>query len=417
MKIALESSENQNMKILIISQYFYPENFRINDFAFSLAKRGHEVTVLSGLPNYPRGKFFGRFSVFKEELINEVKVIRVPLIPRFKSKGWQLGVNYLSFLFSSLFFGPFLIRDFKPDVIFTASYSPATVGIIGVFFSRLKKAKMMLWVQDLWPQSLSATGAVKSESILRVFRSMVIWIYKRSDFILVQSKSFIEEIKQYNIEDKKIYFFPNWAEDLYRENNPVNNEYSKLIPEDKFIIMFAGNLGKAQSLDTIFEAASLTQKSEIHWVLIGDGRERRHLEQKIIEKDLDNISLLGSYPVETMPIFFSMADALLVTLKNDPIFSATIPGKLQSYMLSKKPIIASLDGEGLRIISDSGCGLSSQSEDPVGLSNKAIELSQLSEEVRENMGIRGLEYYQKFFDREIFIQRFENLLKLQNLTE
>ncbi|MDG2228493.1 MAG: glycosyltransferase family 4 protein [Gammaproteobacteria bacterium] len=398
------------MKILIISQYFYPENFRINDFAFSLVKKGHDVIVLSGLPNYPNGRFFGKYSVFKNELINGVKVVRVPLIPRFKSKGWQLGMNYLSFLFSSLLFGPLLLRNYRFDVIFTASYSPATVGIIGVFFSRLKNAKMALWVQDLWPQSLSAAGAIRSKSILNFFRSMVNWVYKRSDLILVQSKAFIKEIEKYDISNEKIHFFPNWAEDLYKKTSTIDKGLRNLIPDNSFIIMFAGNLGKAQSLDTIAEAALLTKKNNIHWVLIGDGRERLSLEQKISEFKIENITLLGSFPMEKMPIFFSMSDALLVTLKNDPIFSATIPGKLQSYMLSKKPIIASLDGEGAKVINDSRCGFFVPSEDSKGLSKKAIELSQLKENERELMGIRGREYYDKHFDREMLIEKFQRIL-------
>ena len=257
------------MKILIVSQYFYPENFRVNDFSFSLASRGHDVTIITGLPNYPKGRLFGRYKVFRTEVKDGVKIVRVPLIPRFSSKGWQLAINYLSFLFSSVIFGLFLLRSKKFDIVFTASYSPATVGITGIFFSKIKKSKMILWVQDLWPQSLEATGAIRSKSIIRFFKLMVTWIYKRCDLILIQSEAFSHQIIKLGIDNDKIELFPNWAEDLYKKKHIKNQKkFNSLIPDNKFIIMFAGNLGKAQSLETIVHAANLTKDFNIHWIIL-----------------------------------------------------------------------------------------------------------------------------------------------------
>ena len=399
------------MKILIISQYFFPENFRINDFAYSLVKRGHDVTVLTGLPNYPKGKYFGDFKVLKREEMNGLQIIRVPLIPRFQSKGWQLAINYLSFLFSSLIFSPFLILKDKYDVVFTASYSPATVGITGVLISKIKKAKMALWVQDLWPESLTATGAIKSSFILYFFRSMSIWIYKRSDLILIQSMAFSQKIRKYGIDSSKIDFFPNWAEDLYKSVPEDHEDLRSTIASEKFIIMFAGNLGKAQSLGTIAKAAYLTKDREIQWVIVGDGREKSAFEEKINDLEIENVTFLGSFAVDKMPALFASADALLVTLKKDPIFSVTIPGKLQSYMLSEKPILASIDGEGAKVITESDCGFSVPSEDYQALASSAIELSQLSASRRKEMGLRGRQYYDLNFNREILIDKFENYFK------
>ena len=227
------------MRILIVSQYFYPENFRINDFAFSLKNRGHEVTVLTGLPNYPKGKFFGEYKLFRQEEINGVIVYRVPLIPRFSSKGFQLAINYLSFLFSSLMFGPAVLRKKNYDVVFTTNYSPATVGIVGVILSRVKRARMALWVQDLWPDSLKATGAVQSRVILKYIGIMVKWVYKNSQYILIQSNAFKDPILSLGISNEKICYFPNWAEDLYSLNGSISDSKIKnLIPRDKFIVMF-----------------------------------------------------------------------------------------------------------------------------------------------------------------------------------
>jgi len=399
------------MKILIVSQYFYPENFRINDFAFSLCSRGHEVTVLTGLPNYPKGKLFGDFEMLKTQRVNGIKIIRVPLLPRFSSKGWQLFLNYLSFLLSSLIFAPFLLRSKNFDVVFTPNYSPATVGITGVILSKWKNTKMVLWIQDFWPESLQATGAINSEYILKIIGSMVRWIYKGSDLILLQSKAFKKPLLKLNIQKDKLIYFPNWAEDLYsKQNLKKNSLLSEIMPKDKFIVMFAGNLGKAQSLDTILKAADITKDSKVHWVILGDGRDRKRFEEDVSKLQLKNISLLGSYPVEQMPSFFNYADALIVTLKSDPIFAATIPGKIQSYMLSGKPIIASLDGEGAKVIDESGCGMSVQAEDFEGLANSVFKMSIKSKKEREIMGQKAKEFYYDNFDREMLVDKFEKMI-------
>ncbi len=399
------------MKILIVSQYFFPENFRINDFAFSMRRKGHEVTVLTGLPNYPKGRLFGHFRLFQKHEVNGVDIYRVPLIPRFKSSGFQLAINYLSFLFSGLIFGPILLSKRKYDVIFTTNYSPATVGIIGVILSKIKRAKMVLWVQDLWPESLKATGAIESKAILRIIATMVRWIYKHSHNILIQSKAFQSPIINLGIPNQKIHYFPNWAEDLYSPNDLANDrKIEDLIPKEKFIVMFAGNLGKAQSLETIIRAAKITQ-DRIHWVILGDGRERSRMEEDITSLGIENISLLGAFPMDYMPYFFKLSDVLLVTLRKDPIFSATIPGKIQSYMLSSKPIIAALDGEGARVIRESNCGFVVDSGDYEGLAKSADSLSLMDQSDLNEMGKNGFEYYRENFDRDNLIRRFESLLE------
>jgi len=398
------------MKILIVSQYFFPENFRINDFAFELSKKGHDVTVLTGLPNYPKGSFFGSYKIFKEEEIKGVKVYRVPLIPRGQSRGWELALNYLSFLISSLLFGAFLVRGKKIDVVFATNYSPATVGITGVFFSKLKNAKMFLWVQDLWPQSLIATKAIENSYFIALIQTMVSWVYMRTTYILIQSEAFRKPILDQKIPNEKIKYFPNWAEDVYRPiNKPEMVPERLLIPKEFFIIMFAGNLGIAQSLETIVRAAEKLKEHPIHWVILGDGRERKNFENLISEKDLnEKISTLGSYPVEKMPLFFSMADALLVSLKPDPVFSATIPGKIQSYLKSGKPIIASLDGIGAEVIKESSAGYCSPAGDYEALSKIVLKMSNLSEKQRKKMGEYAQKYYLNHFSSELLILRFEN---------
>ena len=403
------------MKILITTQYFYPENFRINDFAFKMAKRGHEVSVITGIPNYPGGKVFGVYKLLSKENIDGVIVYRVPLIPRGKSRSYELGINYISFLISSIIMGPFLLRKVKPDVVFCVNYSPATVGIVGVVFSRLKKASLFLWVQDLWPDSLVATGAIRSEFILSGISSMVRWIYRKSDLIFVQSKDFFDSIIALNADGiSKIRYFPNWAEDTFRDDGgSADCSFADLIPDSKFIIMFAGNLGVAQSLLTIVRAAALTRDHPIHWVFLGDGRQKRWLEQAVSDAGLQhNISILGRYPLEDMPVFFKLADVMLVTLKRNPAFAMTVPGKIQSYLSSGKPILSSLDGAGAAVIEDSGAGVNVGTEDFIGLADAALKMSIMSGKDLGQMSSNAKDYYAKNFDVDVLLSQFEMAVHL-----
>ena len=398
------------MKILITTQYFYPENFRINDFAFQMVKRGHEVSVLTGVPNYPEGKFFGNYKCFRCESIDGVLVYRVPLIPRGKSRGIELAINYLSFLISAIIFGPFLLRKVRPDIIFGVNYSPATVGVVGVFFSRLKKAPLSLWVQDLWPDSLAATGAVRSDFILSAVRSMVRWIYHKSDLIFIQSRAFKDSIVSLgSVGPEKIRYLPNWAEDIFNTDVKSGDQpYLQLLPENKFIIMFAGNLGVAQSLTTIVRAATEVRDYPIHWVFLGDGRQKEWLENAVSDSGLqDNVSILGRYPLEDMPRLFKLADVMLVTLKKDLSFSMTVPGKIQSYLRNAKPILSALDGEGAAVIEESGAGFNVNCEDFMGLARAADKMSKLSPEELGKMSVNAKSYYDKNFDVDVLLSQFE----------
>lgn len=395
------------MKILIVTQYFFPEDFRINDFAFILAKRGHDVSVLTGLPNYPGGKFFGSFKLFSKEIVNDVCVYRVPIFPRGKSRGWELLINYMSFLISSVIFGPFLLSQKKFDVVFAVNFSPATVGVSGAFFAAYKKAKFGVWIQDLWPDSLEATKAISSKFLLNVVARMVTWIYFRADTIFVQSTGFIDSVKNKGVSPQKIEYFPNWAEDTYGAHD-AQSGYDHLIPKNKFIVMFAGNLGVAQSLDTIIQAAILIKNEPIHWIILGSGRAEAAFKANISKYGLEsNISLLGKFPVSTMPHFFRLADVMVVTLKDDPVFSSTIPSKIQSYLKSSKPILSALNGVGAEVINNSGAGINVPSEDYRELAFATLSLSKLTPSELTDMGVSGKEFYDKHFDVSMLVAKFE----------
>ena len=375
-----------------------------------MANRGHEVTVITGMPNYPHGKFFGDFRLFRKQSIGKVCLFRVPLLPRGKSRGWELSLNYVSFFISALIFGPFLLRGRKFDVVFSVNYSPATVGLLGVYFSKLKKAKSLVWIQDLWPQSLSAVGAIKSKLVLAIVGKMVGCIYKNTDLILVQSQGFILGVIEFNIPKSKIRFFPNWAEDFYNAKaKTVRPEIHVAIPKDKFIIMFAGNLGYGQGLNTITQAACILKNEPVHWVIVGDGRAKVAFEDSVEKLELSsNFSFLGSYPREMMPEFFTMADVMLVALKDDEAFLNTIPSKIQAYLKSGKPILSSLNGEGAAVIIDSQAGLNVSAENYAGLASAALKLSEMESHELKKMGQSGLKYYNDNFDLQMLLLMFES---------
>ena len=402
------------MKILIVTQYFWPENFRINDLVLGLQKRGHQITVLTGLPNYPGGKLFLGYRYLNKlrDNFKGVDVLRVPLIPRGSSSGIRLALNFFSFASCASLLGPLLCKG-RIDVVLVYEPSPITVAIPGIAMKKSKSAPLLFWMQDLWPESLFATGAIRSKFVLKLVEMMVRIIYLGCDRILAQSRAFIKSIVQLGGNTKRIYYYPNSAESLYQPIAIERDAPEKDNLPDGFIITFAGNIGVAQDFGTILSAAEeLRDHKDIHLVILGDGRMFRWVQEEIrVRKLKDTIHLLGRHPVEMMPRFFALSDALLVTLRNEPIFALTIPSKIQSYLACSKPIIAALNGEGARIVAESGAGLTCSAEDSKGLANAILELYQMPSAEREKMGQNGRRYFDANFEREMLLDRLEGWMK------
>jgi glycosyltransferase involved in cell wall biosynthesis len=404
------------MHVLILTQYFWPEAFRINDLALGLKERGHQVTVLTGMPNYPTGHFppgYGFFFPGKQEF-KGVLIYRVPLIPRGKGQRWRLMLNYLSFAFFASLLALVRCRG-AYDLIFVFEPSPITVGLPAIVLKKFRRAPIMFWVQDLWPESLSATEAVRSEPVLRLVAKLVRFIYRHCDRILVQSEGFIPSVTAMGAEPQRVVYFPNWAETLYRPVAAAEDAPERKDMPTGFCVMFAGNIGAAQSFETILDAAAqLREHPTIHWVIVGDGHRRAWVEAQIVERGLkESVHLLGLRPAEMMPRYFALADALLVTLKRDPIFALTIPSKVQSYLACAKPILAALDGEGARIVRESGSALVCPAEDSKALAESALRLSRMSFQERAAMGNRGRVYFEANFERERLLDRLEGwMLKM-----
>jgi glycosyltransferase involved in cell wall biosynthesis len=397
------------MRILIVSQFFWPENFRVNDLSAGLVQRGHQVTILTGIPNYPEGKFYSGYNFFKNTRQNYcgAQVIRVPLIPRGKGGNLNLVLNYLSFVIFGTLLAPFVCRE-KYDVVFVFGGSPILMAIPAIFLKKIKKIPLILYVLDLWPESISAVDAVKSPFFLNAVKKVVQFIYKHCDQILVPSTSFVGRIKEMGINESKINYWPQWAEDNYKIVAVKENSAESREMPTGFRIMFAGNIGAAQGFKTIIEAAEkLKNHLNIHWIIIGDGRMKPWVEDQVRLRKLENtVHLLGRRPIETMSSYFALADVLLVSLKKDPIFALTLPAKIQSYMACGRPVLACLDGEGARLIQESGAGISCPADDYELLAESVLKMNNLPDAERRKMGLRGRAYFEKHFTRDILLSQF-----------
>lgn len=401
------------MNVLVVCQYFYPEEFKVNELVEDLVQRGHNVTVLTGKPTYPKGsypkgyKFWG----IQRENYKGAKVIRVPELTR--GNGGTIGVikSMISFLFSSSIFAKTI--DLSPDVVICFQLSPVTMANAALIYSKRSNAKLIHWVQDLWPESVTATTPIKKGIIISLLRRYVSKIYRQSDYILVQSKAFIESICAKGNFKSKIIFAPNWAENIF--TSPIQEKYIDLkiqLGEKDFKIMFAGNIGEAQDFDNILQAASLTKKMHnIKWIIVGDGRYRETAEKLVYQLDLsETVFFVGRYSVDYMPSIFTIADAMLVTLKDEPIFSLTIPSKTQAYMASGKPILTMLNGEGSNVVLKAKCGLTANAGDYKKLAENAVTMSQMSQAEITEMGENGRIYYNMNFDKKIIIDKVDNLI-------
>lgn len=401
------------MNLLVVTQYFWPENFRINDMVQGLVERGHNVMVLTGKPNYPGGCLYEGYGTIHplREGYAGARVYRVPLVPRGAGGGLRLALNYLSFALCASIAGPMMVPA-KVDAVLVFEPSPITVGLPALVVKALRSAPILFWIQDLWPQSLSATGAIQSSIILKTVELMVRFLYKGCDRILVQSRGFIPAVLGLGGGHHKIRYFPNSAESLYRPVTVPDEAPERMLMPNGFRITFAGNIGAAQDFDTIINAAAmLKDQPAIQFIIIGEGRMMDQVQQSIERLGLQNtVHLLGRFPAERMPYFFALSDALLVTLRKDPIFALTIPSKVQSYLACGRPIIAALDGEGARVIEQAGAGLTCEAQSPVRLAEAVIAMYQLSRTEREAMGKKGREVFKLEFERESLIDRLERWL-------
>jgi putative glycosyltransferase len=396
------------MNILIVTQNFYPESFKSNDVAFDLVKKGHQVTVLTGIPNYPQGKYFEGYGLCKKrsEIVKGVKIIRSILVPRGKGNTIGLLLNY----FSWFFFASFKILTFKDafDVILVHQTSPVLQGIPAFILKKRKKIPVYFWVLDLWPESLTSAGGVKNKYVLSFFSKIVTYMYKHADKILISSNGFRQSILEKGDFQNKIIYFPNWAEDVFKKEVQFN------IPKlpDGFKVMFAGNIGEAQDLEHILKAVlKLKSISGIKFIFLGDGRKKEWVKEFVDKNNLQgSVFLMGRFPLQAMPAFFHEADVMLLSLKSELIFNLTVPARLQAYMSSSKPVIGMIDGEGAQLIKKAKCGYAVKASDSDALAEKIKYMYALRKDELIELGKNGKDYFEMYFSKEKCLNHLVDIL-------
>jgi len=410
------------VKILVVSQYFWPEFFIINDLVATLESQGHTIKILTGKPNYPSGQVFDGYTqngVQEEFFAKKVSVFRSPLRPRKTGGAKNLFLNYWSFIWNGMCFFPATVKNEHYDAILVFAPSPITMAIPAIYLKWKLKTHLAIWVQDLWPESLSATGFIKNRFLLGLVRLLVRGIYSQTGTLLVQSEGFVKPVSRY-ADIEKIIYYPNSyknelkgfdLESTQFKNNALPVDLTALL-DQFFCVTFAGNLGTAQSLDTVVDAASkLSYLPDLRIVLIGSGSLSDWLFEQKVNKKLDNLVLAGRFPSEMMPQIFMASEALLVTLKKEEIFSYTIPGKVQAYLASGRPIIAALNGEGARVINISGAGLTCDAEDVNGLVGCIERLYGMSKIEKNKMAKSGRNYYLEHFEMKSQARRLVDILQ------
>ncbi len=391
------------MKILVVCQHFYPENFRINDICFELAKKGHNVTVLTGLPNYPKGKIFKEYKFFKnrKQIINGVKIIRCPLVGRGKSL-LKMMINYMSFAILGSIKSLFMKKDF--DVIYVYQLSPITMTWPAIMVKKITKKPLVIHVLDQWPISITTGGVSKKSLIYKLLTKWSKNAYNKADIITCSSRPFkdyfINELKL--DKNKKFLYLPSYAEDNYKNIKTINN--------NKFDLLFAGNIGPAQSVETIIETANtLKNNKSIMFHIVGDGLSLNNCKELSKKYKLKNVKFYGYHNVKEMTKYYELADAFLITMVNNEVVNSTLPAKLQSYMLAGKPILGSISGEVKKIIEEAKCGLCVDSLDYKGLSKIILEAS-ISKRIN-TWSKNAFNYYEKNFKKDKCINTLEEVLK------
>lgn len=389
--------------ILVLSQYFYPEPFRINDMCTEWVKRGYKVTVLTGIPNYPYGKFYEGYGYTKKrkELWNGMEIIRIPLIPRGTS---SIGMicNYLSFVVSGFFWN--LFTRIKADYVFMFEVSPMTQALVGVWYAKKRNIPCYLYVQDLWPENVEIVTGIHTPLVLGPIGKMVDYIYRNCHKIFATSESFVKEIIKRGVPEEKVEFWPQYAEEFYQPLPKCKRE------DGKFVIAFTGNIGYAQGLDILPEVAAILKERacDVLFKIVGDGRYKEELIHEIEKRNVvDMFELVGRKPAEDIPQILAESDAAFLSFMDNPLFAKTIPAKLQSYMACGMPIIASATGESQRIIEEAGCGVCCAIGDAKTLAEEIEALVGLDASEMHAMGERARTFCATSFDKNKLMDYME----------
>jgi len=402
------------MKILFITQWFQPEEFYKGvPFVKALIERGHEVQVLTGFPNYPTGKLYPGYKVcwFQREMIDGIEVLRIPLYPSHDSSALGRIANYLSFALAASILGPWVVK--KADIIYVY-HPPATVFLPAFFIKLFRRIPVVYDIQDFWPDTLAATGMFNKKWALKMVDWYCRLFYKAADKIAVLSPGFKRKLTEKGIPPEKIEIIYNWCDDKEIVAEQPNAKLAEeLGMAERFNILFAGNMGKAQRLETVLDAAGIVGKKnpQIQFVFIGGGVEVENLKSIAKEKNLDNVRFLPPRPPSQIGPVLSLANILLVHLRNDPLFEITIPSKIQAYMAVGKPILSAVPGDASELVKKADAGMCCPSENPEMLAQTVIQMYQMQPEVLVILGRNGSRFYQANLTMSKGVEHFEHLFQ------
>jgi colanic acid biosynthesis glycosyl transferase WcaI len=402
----------KSLKILLVTQWFDPEpTFKGLTFAKALQARGHQVSVLTGFPNYPGGKIYPGYSLslFKRESMDDVDITRVYLYPSHDKSKIGRVLNYISFFFSSLFYLLFMAP--RSDVVY-AYHPPATTGLSVAIARVFRRSPTLIDIQDMWPDTLSSTGMIRNKTVLRMIGAICRFIYRRVDKIVVLSPGFQKLLMRRGVTQNRIAIIHNWADETASQSDVMP---PCMIEADTFKIMFSGNMGEAQDLKTILDAAEILQSSHplIRIILLGSGTDMENLQHIKTSRKLDNVAFLPRVPMSKVGSYFAAADCLLVHLKPDPLFVITIPSKTQAYLAAGKPIIMGVEGDAANMVLAAGAGIVAQPGNAKSIAAAMINMSTETKIALNDMGKAGQRYYQNELSVAVGVKQFEDhFLKL-----
>ncbi len=402
------------MNIYIVSQWYYPEpDGRVSALAEGLVSEGHNVVVITAFPNYPRGIIYEGYRIKwrQWEVINGVRVLRLPIFPDHSRSAIKRILNYASFSLSLFFLSPWFIK--KPDVFW--AYTPFVI-LPTLWLKTLFKSPYVLEISDIWPDTIYATGMLKPGMLTNTLNSIAKIGYKYASAITVQNIGFKTCLVDRNVEDSKVFVVENWADEKLFRPVDYDHELAKRYNlQNKFIVMFAGNMGIAQGLDNIIESAELCKdKIDVHFVFIGDGACLQEIKRKSTELGLENICFIDRKPLNEMANYFSLANVLLVTLCDDPLFEITLPSKTQAYLACGKPIIIAKRGEDAKMLSNKGCALNCEPDNPIALAELIKKIFHMSHDERAHMGECSLQLFKERYRKNKLVKKMENILRNVN---
>lgn len=410
----MTQKENQSKKhILVICQVFYPEQFRINDMCCEWVKRGYQVTVVTGIPNYPQGKFYDGYGFFKKrkEHWNGIDIIRIPLIPR-GNNALGLILNYISFPISGFFWKTF--TKIKSDYVFMFETSPMTQCVIGVWYAKKYRVPLYLYAQDLWPENVEVVTGIKNPLVIEPIQKMVDYIYKNCTEIFVTSPSFVKAVcnRKVRVPKEKVHYWPQYAEEFYV---PLPKAGAKEIPDnDAFKIMFTGNVGYAQGLDILPKTARILKEhgKKVLFCIVGEGRYLEEFKAEIQKLQVEEMfCMIPRQPATEIPRLLAASDAAFLSFMETKLFEMTIPAKLQSYMACGMPVIAAASGESKRVITEASCGVCSPSGDAKALAASIEKMMECSREELQKMRENARNYFDAHFDKKKLLGEMEQYFR------